>query len=736
MARSSRSLELWAGIECTRTRIADRRPDQLVRTGHCDRLEDLERIAALGIRTLRYPVLWEYVMPEPDASPDWAWADERLPVLRELGINPVVGLLHHGLGPGDRLGSDPGAVEAFAAYARSVAERYPWLDQWLPINEPLTTARFGGLYAVWHPHARDQRVFARLLVDQLRATVRAIEEIRTVNPDARFVQNEDLGTILSVPALREQAQFENDRRWSTFDLLTGRLSPGTTMWEHLRRYGIDEAELWWFHEHRCPPDVLALDHYVTSDRLLDDRMHRYPSRAHGGNGERCYADIEAVRATAEEPPGVLPLLREAWHRYGLPLSLGEVHLGSTREEQLRWLRDCWRAAEVARAEGADVRAVTVWALLGSYDWNSLLTREAGFYESGAFCLRAGEPRPTALGRMVRALASGEWFDHPALDADGWWRRDDRLLVPPVSIERSRWMRPPLPRAASGDPRRLVLAGVGRPVLDAFERTANVRALPTVRLEREHLAIEAADLLRDMRAWAVVDVGVCAVTARKRTVGDRRAAALARAAREAELPLVLVACAHTLHEPAGVCATHESDRAATARAIHDRVLVVRPGVPFTPWDRHDPLVRHVATGARAERPGSVIPAYLPDVASVALDLLIDEDTGTWDLHHGLRAAWTALEDAAQIARRGDDPILSGTPIGSPGEARWMPLPSLLDAISRFVAESEPLWSPAGTTDEAPDIVELGSGPGLRYPADEPAETQSPASDAIASADGAA
>jgi hypothetical protein len=34
-----------------------------------------------------------------------------------------------------------------------------------------------------------------------------------------------------------------------------------------------------------------------------------------------------------------------------------------------------------------VRAVTAWALLGSYDWDSLLTRRRGNYEPGAFDVR-------------------------------------------------------------------------------------------------------------------------------------------------------------------------------------------------------------------------------------------------------------------------------------------------------------------------------------------------------------
>src|SRR5512141_2391489 len=94
-----RHLELWGGIEPTHNRVGDRSYSQLERSGHHARLTDLERCAELGIRTLRYPVLWERTMPDPRTEPDWRWSDERLARLRDLRIKPIVGLVHHGSGP-------------------------------------------------------------------------------------------------------------------------------------------------------------------------------------------------------------------------------------------------------------------------------------------------------------------------------------------------------------------------------------------------------------------------------------------------------------------------------------------------------------------------------------------------------------------------------------------------------------------------------------------------------------
>src|SRR5205085_3518138 len=126
----------------------------LERNGHASRDGDLERFASLGIRAIRYPVLWERTAPERIADADWSWPDSRLPALRELGMTPIVGLVHHGSGPRRTSLLHPCFATGLAEFAGAVAARYPWVEHWTPVNEPLTTARFSGLYGVWYPHAR------------------------------------------------------------------------------------------------------------------------------------------------------------------------------------------------------------------------------------------------------------------------------------------------------------------------------------------------------------------------------------------------------------------------------------------------------------------------------------------------------------------------------------------------------------------------------------------------------
>lgn len=421
---------LWGGVECTVNRVGDRFFDQLDRTGHSHRCDDLDRFADLGLRTLRYPALWERVAPRGLDEADWTWVDVRMARLRALGVTPIVGLVHHGSGPRGTSLVDPGFATGLARFARAFAERYPWVEAYVPVNEPLTTARFSALYGHWYPHLRDDRAFACALVTQCRAVALAMRAVRSVNPAARLVQTEDLGRVWSTPPLVYQAEFENERRWLTWDLLAGRVDRDHALWPFLVGAGVGEGELDALLEAPCPPDVVGVNHYLTSERFLDHRLDRYPPHTHGGNGRDCYADVEAVRVLAGGPAGLVGLLGEAWARYGLPLTVTEVHLGGAVDEQARWLVGAWDEVEMARRGGADVRAVTAWALLGSFDWPSLLTCEDGHYEPGCFDVRGELPRPTPLAGVVRALAAGRRPSHPALHSAGWWRRPERLIYPP------------------------------------------------------------------------------------------------------------------------------------------------------------------------------------------------------------------------------------------------------------------------------------------------------------------
>jgi hypothetical protein len=186
--------------------------------------------------------------------------------------------------------------------------------------------------------------------------------------------------------------------------------------------GIKESELAFFEQHAVEPDVLGLNYYITSERWLDERIEKYHPDTWGGNGKHRYADTEVVRAAGEEPSGLKQLSAEIWERYAIPLAITEVHLHCTREEQMRWFREILDEAVRLTQCGIEVKGVTAWALLGSFDWDTLLTKTGTQYESGVFDVMTlpGALRPTAMADLIKQIAEGKTDFHPVLSGQGWW----------------------------------------------------------------------------------------------------------------------------------------------------------------------------------------------------------------------------------------------------------------------------------------------------------------------------
>src|SRR4051812_22574738 len=201
--RADEPIELWAGAECTVNRIGDVYFDQLERTGHGARLQDLERLAELGVRRVRFPVLWERCAAQRGSEPDFRWSDVRLERLAALGIEPIIGLVHHGSGPAYTSLCDAGFAAGLAAFAEQVARRYPWVTAYTPVNEPLTTARFACLYGLWYPHQKQLPAFVRALMNQVLAIRTSMAAIRRINPQAALYQTEELGQTFATPDLEE-----------------------------------------------------------------------------------------------------------------------------------------------------------------------------------------------------------------------------------------------------------------------------------------------------------------------------------------------------------------------------------------------------------------------------------------------------------------------------------------------------------------------------------------------------
>jgi dTDP-4-dehydrorhamnose reductase len=669
-------IELWGGVEATVNRVGNHYLDQLQMSGHDKRSDDLERFADIGIKTLRFPILWEKVAAHSPDEMDWSWADERLELARELGIRVIVGLVHHGSGPRYTQLLDPDFAPKLARYAAAFAERYPWVDAYTPINEPLTTARFSGLYGCWYPHAGDNRSFLRMLFNECEGIRAAMKSIRLINPAAQLIQTEDLGKIFSTSFLAYQAEFENHRRWLSFDILTGRLDREHELYSFCKKHGLSDAEMDSFVRDPMPPDVIGINHYITSNRFLDERLERYPSHVHGGNRHHRYADIEAVRVGAEMIIGPKELMHEAWNRYQIPIAVTEVHLGCSREEQMRWLQEIWTSAQAAEKEGVQIKAVTAWSLLGAFDWNSLVTKQNGHYESGVYDLRSTVPRPTALVPLLKSMAKNESFDHPALDRPGWWHRPDRLLYPSVDLDhknKSLGLKP----ASSSRSRHILITGASGSLGRAMTYLAEQRALDFRAISRADLELSDENALvryvEKEKPWAIINcAGYERIDRAERDHEQCRrdnvkaALNLSSVARNLDLKFLQFS-SDLVFDGRKTKAYVESDRTAALNIYgrskveteeflleeHKNSLIIRSSAFFGPWDQYNLLteaIRTIAKGQEYFAPDDLIvsPTYLPDLVNASLDLMIDDEQGLWHLTNGGALSW--VEFARMAAKR--------------------------------------------------------------------------------------
>lgn len=672
-------IEIWGGIECTINRIRDAYFDQLEFSGHYLRDEDIELFAGLGIKALRYPILWEHHCTRQGNPIEWLQTAQKLDKIKQTGIRVIAGLVHHGSGPSYASLPDATFVEGLEEYAGKVARKFPWITYYTPINEPLTTARFCGLYGFWHPHAKSDLVFSKILLNECKATVLAMKAIRKINPDARLIQTEDIAKTYSTLLLKYQADFENERRWLSYDLLCGKLTKGYRMWDHLIWLGIPEADLNFFVENPCPPDIIGVNHYLTSERFIDENIDKYPLSSHGGNGQHAYADVEAVRVNIKEETGPEILIKEVWDRFKIPIAITEVQLSSTREQQLRWMKHIWDSTKNLKNKGVDILAVTSWSLLGAFGWKYLLTENHEDYETGAFDIRGSLPRPTALAKMIKTLADNKEYNHPFLDDTGWWKKDNRLLYFPFSDSQNAALKLTDPVQVKVNRRPLLIIGKNGTLGKAFAKVCDDRDIDCQLLARTDMDICNPDMVEkvilERNPWAIINAAGYvrvddAETDAEKCFLDNMAGPLNLSLICKKYGVRLLTFSSDLvfdgkkvvpylesdvTAPLSIYGHSKAKAEANIISFNPDTLIIRTSSFFGPWDHYNfvTLTLNLLSKNQAIQAAGdslVSPTYIPDLTNASLDLLTDEESGIWHIANTGEVSWADL--AIEVAGRGN------------------------------------------------------------------------------------
>jgi dTDP-4-dehydrorhamnose reductase len=714
--------EIWGGIECTINRVQNNFLDQLDYAGLYRNMH-LPSIRELGIKKLRFPVLWEKHQPEKETYIDWTWTATQLESIRENNIEVIAGLVHHGSGPAYTDLTDKKFPYLLAEYAKKVAERFPWINYYTPVNEPLTTARFSGLYGLWYPHAKKEKTFFLALLNQLKGIVLSMQEIRKVNPAAKLVQTEDLGKTYSTPLLKYQANFENERRWLTYDILCGRFNKSHRLWKFYQKFTIPEDLLQFFIDNPCVPDVFGFNHYVTSERFLDHNYKAFPKHMRGGNKRHSYVDLEAARVNIKQPHGAKVLLKEAWDRYRQPIAITEVHLHCHREEQIRWFKYIHEAARSLNEEGIPVTAVTAWALFGSYGWNKLLTEPGGEYEPGVFDMRSGLPRSTALTSYIKSITHEKIYNHAYFtDTSGWWQRSSRFLKKPV-IEKMEIF------PSRENPKKpLLIIGKRGTLGRAFAKACDLRAIPYKLLGRDDCDIaddgSVTAAIDSYKPWAVINAAGYvrvddAENEPEKCIRENYSGStiLARICKAKGIKLVNFSSDLVFDgkkrspyiesdetNPLNVYGKTKADAEKDISLIDPSSLIIRTSAFFGPEDPYNFLhwvETNLSSGSSIPVAMDVFisPTYVPDLSNASLDLLIDEEKGIWHLANKGELTW--FDFAAEVASyyRYDLSLINATAGADMNYAAPRPqysvlgtekghiLPTLENAIGRYFAEKK-------------------------------------------------
>ena len=398
------SFQWLAGIEDTFITAPSpktgRTLDEYELTQHYDRWrEDLDLLAQLQVRSVRYGIPWHRINPAPGVW-DFSSADGPLERLLELGIQPVVDLVHYGVPSWiEQAYLAPDFDARMAEYAARVAERYRGrIHTYTPLNEPRVTAWYCGKLGWWPPFRRSWTGFVRVMLGLCRGIVRTVEALRAVDPQIVPVHVDATDLYAAASAdVEEESRRRQELVFLALDLVTGRVGHGHALHDWLLAKGALPSELEWFEAHAIELDLIGINLYpLFSDKVLV----RTP------NGLRVrmrYAGADIVERLADL----------YWNRYRRPLFISETASEGSVARRRDWLDASVAATARVRARGVPLVGYTWWPLFALITWGYREGNRAPheyLKQMGLWDLRPGPDGlarvPTELVERYRDLVAG------------------------------------------------------------------------------------------------------------------------------------------------------------------------------------------------------------------------------------------------------------------------------------------------------------------------------------------
>ncbi|KUG09973.1 family 1 glycosylhydrolase [Solirubrum puertoriconensis] len=346
------------GIECSNPTIDNGRTrrDQLAECRHYDYWQqDLQLVKDLGLRVLRYGLPYHKIHLGPDRY-DWEFADQVMAEIKRLGITPILDLLHFGVP--DWVGNfqNPELPVHFARYAAAVAERYPWVRYYTPVNEIYVTARASARDGIWNEQLKDDRSFVTAMKHTVAASIMATQQIVHRRPDAVIVQSESAEFLHEARVVESDwVRLSNKLRFLSLDLLYAHQLDAEVMLFCLDN-GLTRKELDWFMAGEPPGhQIMGNDYYGRNERII---------KPDGGWCE------------AEDVLGWYHMTRTYYDRYRKPVMHTETNTFKAEDAEC-WLWKQWMNVLRMRQDGVPVLGFTWYSLTDQVDWDIALAEKRG-----------------------------------------------------------------------------------------------------------------------------------------------------------------------------------------------------------------------------------------------------------------------------------------------------------------------------------------------------------------------
>ena len=323
---------LMGGFECAdHINRSGERINLLKETQHDIRVgEDYEKLASIGIMTVREGICWSTVETAPGFF-NFSEVLYRILAAEKYGIQQIWDLIHFGY-PDGIYPTHPlfcnrfvQLCEAFTLFYREHSQRPLYV---VPINEIS--------FLAWH--SGDVRGTVPFAVNNgwdikyhlCKAAILGIKMLKNIDPDSRIIMVEPLVKI-HASELQNDVHEANENQFQAMDIIAGRICPELGGSENLL-------------------EILGFNYYWNCQWKVNGEPLDWP-------------DIQQTRMPFSE------LLQVAYDRYKKPLFISETgHFGTGR---VKWLEEIVDECILAKKNGVDLNGICIYPVTDRPDWDDL-----------------------------------------------------------------------------------------------------------------------------------------------------------------------------------------------------------------------------------------------------------------------------------------------------------------------------------------------------------------------------